>query len=308
MISFLYLTIQSGTPLVFATVGEMLSEKSGNLNLGVEGMMLIGAVSGFYFGYITDIPIVGIIAAILGGSLAAAVYAFLTVTLRANQVVSGLAISILGTGITGFTSKYMMGFRLSDNFRSAFSSIKLPILSSIPSFGEIFFNQNIYIYVSYIVVIFFVIYMYKTRFGLNLRMVGENPGVADACGIKISLYKYVHIIMGGALSGLGGAYLSLVYIPTWQENIVAGRGWISIALVIFCLWKIPLAMAGAYFFGALSILGFRIQNLNVDVSPYLIDMFPYIITLFVLVFMSKSKESRYSQPESLGVNYFREDR
>lgn len=308
MIAFLYLTIQSGTPLVFATVGEMLSEKAGNLNLGVEGMMLIGAVSGFYFGYITDNPLIGMLAAMIGGALAAAIYAFLTVTLRANQVVSGLSISILGTGITGFASKYMMGLRLSDNFRNAFDSVKIPILSAIPSFGEILFNQNVYIYLSYIVVIFFVFYMYKTRYGLNLKMVGENPAVADACGIKISLYKYVHILIGGALAGLGGAYLSLVYIPSWQENIVAGRGWISIALVIFCLWKIPLAMAGAYFFGALSILGFRIQNLSIDISPYLIDMFPYIITLCVLIFVSKSKESRYSQPESLGVNYFREDR
>lgn len=308
MIAFLYLTIQSGTPLVFATVGEMLSEKAGNLNLGVEGMMLIGAVSGFYFGYITDNPFIGVLAAMMGGALAASIYAFLTVTLRANQVVSGLSISILGTGVTGFASKYMMGLRLSDKFRDTFSSVKLPILSSIPSFGEILFNQNIYIYFSYLVVIFFVFYMYKTKYGLNLKMVGENPAVADACGIKISLYKYVHILLGGALAGLGGAYLSLVYIPSWQENIVAGRGWISIALVIFCLWKIPLAMAGAYFFGALSILGFRIQNLSIDISPYLIDMFPYIITLFVLIFVSKSKESRYSQPESLGVNYFREDR
>lgn len=308
MIAFLYLTIQSGTPLVFATVGEMLSEKAGNLNLGVEGMMLIGAVCGFFFGHMTNSPMIGVLSAMIGGALAALIYAFLTVTLRANQVVSGLSISILGTGITGFASKTMMGLRLSDTFRETFSSFELPLLSKIPYIGEIFFNQNIYIYLSYLVVIFFVFYVNKTRNGLNLRMVGENPSVADACGIKISLYKYIHIMIGGALAGLGGAYLSLVYIPSWQENIVAGRGWISIALVIFCLWKIPLAMAGSYFFGALSILGFRIQNMNIGVSPYIIDMLPYVMTLLVLIFISKNKEARYSQPESLGLNYFREDR
>ena len=175
MIAFLYLTIQSGTPLVFATVGEMLSEKSGNLNLGVEGMMLIGAVCGFYFGHLFDSPILGITAAILGGALAALIYAFLTVTLRANQVVSGLAISILGTGITGFASKSMMGARLSDRFREVFSNIEIPVLSKIPYIGEIFFNQNLYIYLSYLVVAFFIFYMNKTKYGLNLGMVIVRP-------------------------------------------------------------------------------------------------------------------------------------
>lgn len=308
MISFLFLVIQSGTPLLFATLGEVLTEKVGNLNLGVEGNMLVGSVVGFYVAHATNSPILAIIAAIVAGVMFGMLYSFLCVTLRANQVVTGLSLTILGTGIASFIGKGMTGFILEDSFKSFFVDFDFPILSYIPFIGDIFFKQNIFVYISYFCILLVTVYISSTKYGLNLRMVGENPAAADSNGISVSLYKYVNISIGSALCALGGAYLSIVYIPSWQENIVAGRGWIAVALVIFCTWRTSLVPIGSYFFGALSILGFRIQNSEFSISPYLIDIFPYAMTLLVLIFISMNKKARYFQPESLGLSYFREDR
>lgn len=308
MILFLMAAIQAGTPLLFATLGEIITERSGNLNLGVEGMMLIGAVFGFLVGHGTDMPLLAMAASAFSGAIAAGIYAFVTVTLRGNQVVTGLALTILGTGISGFLGKYMMGFVLSEAFTAQFKPIELPFLSKIPLLGPILFSQNYFVYLAYAVAILSWLYIEKTNFGLNLRMVGENPSAADASGISVSLYKYVHIMIGGALCGLGGAYLSLVYVPAWQENLTAGRGWIAIALVIFSQWHTLNALLGSYFFGMLGILGFRLQQYNIPFSQYLFTALPYAITIAVLIITSMQRSKHHNEPEGLGVPYFREDR
>ena len=308
MILFLMAAVQAGTPLLLATLGEIITERTGNLNLGVEGMMLIGAVFGFLVGHGTESPILAIAAGALSAAIAAGVYAFVTVTLRANQVVTGLALTILGTGVSGFIGKYLMGFVLSESFTAQFKPLAIPILSQIPAIGPILFNQNYFVYLAFALAIGSWFYIEKTRLGLNLKMVGENPAAADASGINVSLYKYVHIMIGGALCGLGGAYLSLVYVPAWQENLTAGRGWIAIALVIFSQWHTLYAILGSYLFGMLGILGFRLQQFNIPSAQYLFSAMPYLITIAVLIITSMRKGKKLHEPEGLGVPYFREDR
>ncbi len=308
VISFLNAAVQAGTPLLFATLGEILTEKAGNLNLGAEGTMLIGAVAGFLAGMSTANPFFAVLGAAAGGAIFAAIYAFLTVTLKANQVVTGLSLTILGTGISSFVGKGLNGMVVPDPIKSFFTIKKVPLLGDIPFIGDVFFKQNLFVYLGYITAIILFIYIYKTRFGLNLRMVGENPSAADASGINVDLYKYVHILLGGALSGLGGAYLSLVYVPAWQENVTAGRGWIAVALVIFATWNPLKALFSSYFFGGLDILGFRLQKYDMHVSQYMIDMLPYAATIFVLIMISMRKKKEYMPPKELGNAYFREER
>jgi simple sugar transport system permease protein len=304
---FLRAALQAGTPLLFATLGEVLTEKAGNLNLGVEGLMLLGAVGGFAAGLITQSAIVAIIVALLAGALGGLLYAFLTVTLQTNQVVTGLALTIFGTGISGYAGRFVMGDIIPNSIRTTFKSKAIPLLSDTPFIGEILFNQNIFVYGGIILAILMTLYLTKTKQGLNLRSVGENPSAADASGIPVTSYKYIHIIIGSAISALGGAYLSLVHVPAWQENITAGRGWIAVALVIFSMWSPTKAIFGAYLFGGLDIIGFRLQQTNIAISQYIIGMFPYLITILVLVISSMIKR-RQQAPNSLGVSYFREDR
>ncbi len=299
--------VQAGTPLLFATLGEILTEKSGNLNLGVEGLMLIGAVAGFAAGMATENFIVALIATCLAGGLAGLVYAFLTVTLRANQVVTGLSLTILGTGISGYAGKFLMGMVLPQTMKDVFVNIKIPVLGSIPFLGEVLFNQNIFVYIGYILAVGMGVYLGHTRFGLNLRTVGENPYAADASGVQVTVYKYVHIMIGSAISALGGAYLSLVYVPAWQDNVTAGRGWIAVALVIFAMWSPYKAILGAFVFGGLDIIGFRLQSMDISISQYLIDMTPYLVTILVLIVNSVFKK-RDQSPGGLSVSYFREAR
>ncbi|MCX7843415.1 MAG: ABC transporter permease [Clostridia bacterium] len=305
---FLTAAVKAGTPLLYATLGETITERSGNLNLGVEGMMLMGAVAGFQFGLITRNPLFALTAAMLAASLGSLIFAFLTVTLRANQVVSGLSLTIFGAGIAGFIGQKLSGQVVPASVKAWFYPVKIPLLGDIPGIGQILFNHDILIYLSYMLAIGLGIYLFNTRKGLNLRAVGENPAAADAAGIGVSLYKYVHILAGGALCGLGGAYLSLVYVPAWQENITAGRGWIAVALVIFVAWNPYKALLGAFFFGGLDILGLYLQKFDIKVSQYIINMLPYIVTILVLVFTSIKKSKENAPPKALGVPYFREDR
>lgn len=306
--SFFSAAIVAGTPLLFATLGEITTEKAGNLNLGVEGMMLMGAVMGFLVGLKTHNPYLALLAAALAGASGAFIYAFLTVTLRANQVVSGLTLTIFGTGFSGFIGKSLVGEKMPAAIRDFFSPTALPLLSKIPVIGPVLFKQDLFVYLGYLIAIILAIYFYRTSFGLNLSAVGENPAAADVASISVSLYKYVHILFGGALCGLGGAYLSLVYVPTWQENITAGRGWIAVALVIFATWNPLKALFGSYLFGGLDIIGFRIQGTDLPLNPYFIDMLPYLVTIMVLVTISLRKSKKNAPPGGLSVPYFREER
>jgi len=304
---FLVASIIAGTPLLFAILGEIITEKSGSLNLGVEGMMIMGAMAAFSTAFNTENALLSLLSAMLLASFGALIFAFLTVSLRANQTVSGLALTIFGTGIANFFGKAYIGKSLPENVRSFFAVSKIPVLGDIPFIGNILFNQSTFIYLSYILVIFFGIYLYKSKYGLYLNAIGENPSSADSAGINVSLYKYIHILIGGALCGLGGAFLSLVYVPAWQEGLTSGRGWIAVALVIFCRWNPYKVFIGAYVFGGLDIVGFRLQQYDIHISQYLIDMLPYLVTIIIIIIGSMRKEKN-TGPKALGINYFREDR
>jgi len=308
IVAFLSAAIVAGTPLVFATVGEIITEKSGLLNLGVEGLMMMGAVMGFSIGLTTGNPLMALIAAMVAGACGSLIFAFLTVSLRANQVVTGLTITIFGTGFASFMGQQLIGQVTTDAVKAFFKVFSIPGLSKIPFLGPIFFSHDIFVYIGYVVAIGAFLYLFKTKPGRNIRAIGENPGAADAAGINVKLYKYVHLLIGGALCGLGGAYLSLVAVPAWQDGVTAGRGWIAVALVIFASWNPLKALVGAYFFGGLSILGFYQSTFGLNFSTYVFDMVPYIATIFVLVVVSMRKSRELSPPKALSVPYFREER
>jgi simple sugar transport system permease protein len=308
MESFLMAVVVASMPLLYATLGEMLSEKVGNLNLGVEGMMLMGAVMGFRVGLATQSPVLAVLAALLAGAVGAGMFAFLTVSLRTNQVVTGLTLTIFGIGFAGLVGREVVGVPLPLVLRDAFDNIAVPGLSKIPVIGRPLFDQDILVYLGYLVLAATIYYYRRTRAGLNARAVGENAAAADASGINVTLYKYLNIVAGGALCGLGGAYMTLVTIPVWQENVVAGRGWIAVALVIFASWRSLKALGGALLFGALSILGYRLQAMGISLSQYLVDMIPYLATILIVIISTRKNRKEDLPPADLGNPYFREER
>lgn len=312
---FLQTAVQMGTHILLATLGGILCEKVGNMNLGIEGMMLLGASVGFQAALATGNPALAIIAAGLAGAAGAFIYAVITVTLRGNQVVTGLVLTIFGTGVSGFIGQGLSGKSLPESVTRAFAPIKIPVLCDIPVLGKMFFEQSIYIHLSLLVAILMFVYFTRTRAGLAARAVGENPGAADASGINVTACKYAHVVGGGFLCGVGGAWLSLVFVPRWQENITAGAGWIAVALIIFSTWNPIKAIFAAYAFGALKGLGFKFQNIDLSLaghkivfSPQILDMIPYLATIIVLVFITRRKKKEYQSPKSLGLAYFREER
>ncbi len=308
LVGFLSAAIIAGTPLLFATLGEIFTEKAGHLNLGVEGMMYMGAIVGFIVGLNTHNPLLAMFGAIIAGGLGAFLYAFLTVSLRVNQTVCGLTLTIFGEGFASFLGQRVMGSIVPGDIKSFFAAKPIPGLSAIPYIGEIFFKQDIFVYFGYLTIIAATYYLFRTKKGLNLRAVGESAAAADASGINVTLYKYVHILLGGALCGLGGAYMSLVTVPVWQEHIISGRGWIAVALVIFASWNPIKAMIGAFLFGGLSILGFRLQSMGIQISQYLIDMLPYAATIVIVIISTRKNKKEDLPPADLTNPYFREER
>ena len=308
LISFLTAAVIAGTPLVFATLGEIMTEKAGNTNLGVEGMMFMGAIIGFLVGLSSNNPLLAMLGAAAAGGAGALLYAFLTVSLRANQIVCGLTLTIFGEGFASFLGQSVMGSLVPAGIQTFFRPRPIPVLSSIPYIGEIFFTQDVFVYFGYVLILAATIYLFKTKQGLNLRAVGESAASADASGINVTAYKYIHIVLGGALCGLGGAYMSLVTVPVWQENIIAGRGWIAVALVIFASWNPIKALIGGFLFGGLSIIGFRLQSMGIHVSQYLIDMLPYGATIIIVIISTRKNKKEDMAPADLGNAYFREER
>ncbi|SHJ81472.1 nucleoside ABC transporter membrane protein [Geosporobacter subterraneus DSM 17957] len=304
LIATLAAAVTAGTPIFYACLGELLTEKSGNLNLGVEGMMLIGAVCGFKAAVATGNPWIGFLTAMLAGAAISLIHGFLTIHLKASQVVSGLALTIFGTGLSSFIGKPLIGIPAPVKF----NKIPIPGLSEIPYVGQIFFNHDALIYLSYVAVILVWVYLYKTNMGLKLKAVGENPAAADSLGVNVMRMQYIHVMLGGVFAGAGGAYLSLAYAPAWLENMTAGRGWIAVALVIFALWNPLRAMLGAYIFGGLDILGFRAQTFGIAISPFFMKMIPYLFTIAVLIFISAKNKRDVAPPAALGVSYSREER
>lgn len=312
---FLQTTVQMGTPILLGTLGGIMNEKVGHTNLGVEGMMLMGACMGFRTGVKTGNPVLAILAAGLAGALCALLYAIVTVTFMGNHVVTGLVLTIFGTGLSSFLGQEMTLLNLPASVSEPLSAITVPVLSKIPILGNMFFVQSIYVYLSIVLAILLSIYMKHTKPGLCMRMIGENPGAADASGINITAYKYIHICLGGFLCGLGGAYMSLVFVPRWQDEMTAGTGWIAVALVIFATWDPLKAIFGAYLFGAMRALGLKIQNLSIPffgreitIASQFLDMIPYIMTIVVLIVITLRKKREYQAPAGLGQSYFREER
>ena len=304
-VSILATGIIAGTPILLAALGEILAELAGVMNLGVEGMMLVGAVTGFMVAMQTASPWAGLLAAIIAGGLLALIHAFLTVTLRANQVVSGLALTIFGTGLSGYVGKSLIGVPLANTFKP----VALPGLSELPVIGPILFEQDILVYLSYGLVALLWFFLFHTHKGLELRAVGENPGAADTAGISVFGIRYIFVVAGGMLAGMAGAYLSLAYAPSWLENMTAGRGWIAVALVIFASWHPAKAFLGSFLFGTIDVLGFHMQTFGILVPSFFLKMLPYVITIAVLILATReTKKRRVAVPESLGIPYNREER
>jgi ABC-type uncharacterized transport system permease subunit len=294
--------IQAGTPILFACLGEIICERSGILNLGVEGMMLIGAMVGFAISLHTGQPVLGVIAAAIAGGAMALIHAFLCISLIANQVVAGLGLTLFGMGVSGLFGLGYVGTKA-----PGFSPIAIPGLSDIPFIGPIFFNQDALVYFALLMVPACWAYLFKTRPGLVVRACGENPAAADAWGESVASYRYVHVIMGGVLAGIGGAYLSLGYTHMWVENMVAGRGWIALALVIFGFWHPMKAAAGAFLFGGVGVAQLRIQAAGAMVPSALLTMLPYVLTIVILIVITlrQRKTGRVEAPAALGQGFRR---
>lgn len=313
-LKFLFAAIKAGTPLLFGTTGEILSERAGNLNLGVEGMMYMGAFCGFFVGYVTDNLLLALLASMVAGIGGALIYAFLTVTMMADQNVTGLTLTIFGTGFANFFGEIMIrnapgGMpKLSASFLNALSEMPIPILCDIPYIGKLLFSHNILVYLAIAIALICGSYIKYTKPGLYLRAVGENPATADAAGINVKLVKYANILAGGAICGLGGAYISLINGGgVWNNGCVNGLGWIAVALVIFASWSPFRALLGSFVFGAFAVLQFYVPKDILNIPNAFYVMMPYLMTIVVLIANSMNKKSR-AQPMSCGVNYFREER
>ena len=322
MSSLFIAAVLAGTPLLLGALGEILTQKSGNMNLGVEGMMFMGAIIGlagsYYYEQIVGTPsgvvsaLIALSVSFLAGAMGAAFYAFLTVTLRANQNVTGLTLTIFGTGFGNFFGEYLGqqsgGYvAVGAETKAAFASVNIPILSDIPVLGRLLFRYNWMVYFAITLAILLTWFFKKTRVGLNLRAIGEDPATADAAGINIVKYKYVAILIGGGICGIGGMYMSMVTtMGVWVHGCVSGYGWLAVALVIFAMWSPAKAILVALVFGGLTIMRMYVSVPGLPAQLY--DMLPYVATILVLVITSMRQSKEHAQPKGCGVNYFREER
>jgi len=289
-----------GTPLLLGTLGEIYAERSGVLNLGVEGMMIVGAYSAFSIAYITGNPWLGILmAAVIGGAFSL-IHAFTSVTLKANQVISGLSLTMLGLGLSGVFGRGWEGKPLPVSL----PKITISVLSKITFLGPILFEgQNLIVYLTILLVPLLWYILYRTRIGITIRSVGESPATADSLGINVYRVRYLCVFLGGVLAGVAGGYLSVAYRPAWTEGMTAGMGWIVIALTIFAFWNPAYGMLGAYLFAALYHLAFRLQPW---VSPELLKAMPYTFAILVLIFVSRGTLlKRMGAPAALALPYTR---
>jgi len=305
-----------GTPLLYAALGELLAERSGVLNLGVEGMMLMGGVMGFWAVQRLKGPGTAVLAAAVGiaalaGAAMALIHAFLVITLRANQIVSGLALTIFA-GAAGLASYLGNDLELTGApAEHLFEPLDVFGLGDAPIVGPILFGQTALVYASWVCVVVVGLYLSRTRVGLNVRAVGEAPASADTMGINVTAYRYAHTLVGGALAGVGGACFSLAILGQWQTSLTGGAGWIAIALVIFAFWRADLCLVGAYFFGAFSALPLILQGRGwlTDVPSEVFASLPYVMTVVVLVLVStRFAKRRLGAPAALGLPYVREER
>jgi simple sugar transport system permease protein len=303
ILQILVAAIAAGTPFVYAALGELITEKAGVLNLGVEGMMLVGAITGFIAMAKTGSLVLAVLAGMASGALMAGLFGVLTLTLMANQVASGLALTIFGVGLSAF-----LGLNYTSIALPGVPDLHMPLLSDIPVVGKLLFSYNILVYGSILLFVILSWFLYKTRPGLVLRSIGESPRSAHALGYNVIGIRYLAVLFGGAMAGLGGVYLSVAYTPMWVEGMVAGRGWVSLALVVFATWRPARVMAGAYLFGGITIAQFHVQGLGIEISSQFLSMLPYIATIIVLVLISRNKNTiRLNSPASLGLTYHPEN-
>lgn len=303
-INVLAATVPAAIPIFYSAFGEVFVERSGVLNLGIEGMMLVGAVTGFLVAVHTGSLGLAIMA-ILGVGLALGLlFAFFVVTLRTEQVVTGLAMTLFGTGLSAYLGSSLVGRPTPVSFQP----YAIPGLSEIPALGPIFFQQDVFVYASYFIVPLGWLFLRHTRPGLNVSVVGEEPVAADALGVNVALVRYMAVMFGGVMCALGGAYLSLSYTPSWVENITAGRGWIAFALVIFALWSPVRVMLGALLFGFIAVFSLHLQALGIHVSSFFLNMTPYLVTIVALALTNRRAiRRRIGVPAALGQAYVREE-
>lgn len=311
-VNFFVAAVLAGTPLLFGILGEIINEKAGHLNLGVEGMMSIGAVGGFVVGYWTDNLVFALIAAFVTGMLGALIYAVLTVTFMADQNVTGLTLTIFGIGFSNFVGDFVReksgstSLKLPEGILDSLGKVDIPFLTDIPVLGKLLFNYNIFVYLGVAAAILCAIYLHRTKAGLNVRAVGENPAAADAAGIPVTKLKYLNLMLGGGLCGIGGAYCSMIICNgVWVTSCVNGLGWIAVALVIFATWNPNRAILAALVFGGFSVLKYYVPQV---IPSSIFDMIPFLMTIVVLVVTSIRSSKENAQPKSCGVNYFREER
>lgn len=315
LIRFVAAAVAAGTPLLYGTLGEIMTEKAGHLNLGVEGMMSVGACAGFLVGYYTDSFVLALLASFAAAALSALIYGVLTVTFMANQNVTGLTLTIFGIGLSNFIGILALErsesgtLKLPEGITSQMRGTGLPGLRDIPVAGQLLFSYNAFVYIGVVIAVLLFIYFSKTKFGLNLQAIGHNPGAADAAGIPVTRYKYASILIGGGICGIGGAYCAMIINGgVWVSNNVGGLGWIAVALVIFANWKPLNAIGGSLVFGALRILKFYVPKSVFPLPNAFYDMMPFLITALILVATSMRKKQNLSLPGNLGNNYFREER
>lgn len=315
LVKFLVAAVLAGTPILFGTLGEILNERAGHLNLGVEGMMSLGATTGFIVGYMTDNFLLAILAAFAAGASGALIYAVLTVTFMANQNVTGLTLTIFGVGLSNFIGFYYVGksadgtLKLPPQVTAQMRSIRIPVLSDLPVVGELLFSYNPFVYLGIVLAIVLAFYLFRTNLGLSVRAVGENPAAADAAGISVTKIKYANIILGGGICGIGGAYTGMITNGgVWISDSVGGLGWIAVALVIFACWNPVKALWGAFVFGAFRILKFYIAKDFIPIPDAFFDMLPFLVTALVLIAASMKQSRGNKQPAGCGINYFREER
>ena len=291
--------ITASTPLLLAAIGELVVERSGVLNLGIEGMMVMGAVCGFAAAHVTGSAWLGVITATFAGIATSLLFGLLTQTLMTNQVATGLAITLLGLGLSGLIGSGFVGLP-----GVKLANVAIPWLSDLPYVGRLLFGQDPLVYVSISLTVGVAYVLNHTRMGLVIRAVGQNHASAHALGYRVAAVRYACIAFGGATSGLAGAYLSLVYTPQWIENMTAGRGWIALALVVFSTWLPARLAAGAYLFGGVWILGLYAQGMGVDIPSQLLSSLPYGATILALVIISANRRlSLINTPASLGQGF-----
>ena len=291
----------AATPILYAALGELVTEKSGVLNLGVEGMMIIGAICGFSVSVETNSVYIGFMAAACGGALLSILFAVMTQYFLANQVASGLALTLFGLGLAA-----LLGHSYTGQVPPQISKLDIPILANIPVLGKMLFAHDFFVYLSLILVFGVWYFLSRTRLGLVVKAVGENHESAHAIGYNVTRIRFFCIVFGGALAGLGGGYLSLIRVPQWTEGMTAGAGWIALAIVVFSTWRPWRLILGAYIFGGITILQLNLQAIGVNVDVALLSMTPYAVTIVVLVLMSlnRSKKS-LGAPGSLGKSFIK---